>query len=98
MVLLDARQRLMGVHVVSEGLIDTTLAIPRDVFREATLAGASGVVAFHNHPSGDPRPSQSDVELTRRLIDAGRIVGIEMVDHLILADSHFVSMRQANLS
>jgi len=96
-VLLDARHRLLGMHLVSEGAVDATLAIPRDVFREATFAGASAIVAFHNHPSGDPWPSQSDIDLTRRLMDAGRIVGIDVVDHLILADTNFVSMRKAEL-
>lgn len=96
-VMLDSRHRLLGVHLVSEGTVDGTLAIPRDVFREATVAGAPAVVAFHNHPSGDPRPTRSDVELTRRLMDAGRIVGIEVVDHLILADTRFVSIRKAEL-
>lgn len=96
-VLLDARYRLLAVHLVSEGAVDATLAIPRDVFREATFAGASAVVVFHNHPSGDPWPSTSDIELTRRLMDAGRIVGIEVVDHLILADTDFVSLRKAEL-
>ena len=96
-VLLDSRHRLLGVHLVSEGSVDATLAIPRDVFREATVAGAAAVVAFHNHPSGDPSPTRADLELTHRLMDAGRIVGIDLVDHLILADTAFVSMRNAEL-
>ena len=96
-VLLDSRHRLLGVHLVSEGTIDATFAIPRDAFREATFAGASAIVAFHNHPSGDPWPTKSDIELTHRLIQAGRIVGIDVVDHLVLADAAFVSMRKAAL-
>ena len=70
---------------------------PREVFREAIAVRAAAIVLFHNHPSGDPWPSPSDIALTRRLMDAGRIVGIEVVDHLILADTDFVSMRKAEL-
>ena len=96
-VLLDARHRLMRVHIVSEGGLDAAVATPREVFREATITGASAIVAFHNHPSGDPTPTASDVELTRRLIDAGRIVGIDVLDHLVLADAALVSIRRAKL-
>ena len=96
-VLLDARHRFLRVHLVSEGGLDSVVAVPRDVFREATISGASALVAFHNHPSGDPTPTRSDVTLTRRLIDAGRIVGIDVLDHLVLADAAFVSIRRAEL-
>lgn len=95
-VLLDSRHRMIRIQVVSEGALDAALAIPRDVFREAAISRAAAVVVFHNHPSGDPRPTSSDVELTRRLVDAGRIVGIDVLDHLILADTVFYSMRKAN--
>ena len=94
-VLLDSRHRLLRIHVVSEGGLDETLAVPRDVFREAAIARAAAVVVFHNHPSGDPKPTPTDLALTRRLIDAGRIVGIDVVDHLILTDTVYCSLRQA---
>jgi DNA repair protein RadC len=96
-VLLDARHRLMHVHMVSEGGLDVALALPRDVFREATLSGAAAVALFHNHPSGDPEPSHDDLLLTRRLIHAGRIVGIDVVDHLILGDTEYCSLRQRKM-
>lgn len=96
-VLLDGRHRFLGVHIVSEGTIDATLALPRDVYREATIGGAAAVLLFHNHPSGDPTPSRDDVALTRRLAAAGRIVGIDLVDHMILADAQWVSLREAKL-
>jgi len=96
-VLLDSRHRLIRVHIVSEGTIDRTIGLPRDVFREAAIAGASAVAIFHNHPTGDPMPSPDDVLLTRRVWDAGEIVGIELVDHVILADSTYYSMRMAQL-
>jgi DNA repair protein RadC len=93
-VLLDARQRLMRVHIVSEGSLDSALAIPRDVFREATISQAASMVVFHNHPSGDVLPSRDDFEVTARLIDAGKIVGIDVLDHLILGDTMYCSMRR----
>jgi len=92
-LLLDARHRFMGAHIISEGVMDAAVAVPRDVFREATIAGAAAVVLFHNHPSGDPTPSRADIALTARLIDAGDIVGIEVVDHMVLADTSYCSMR-----
>jgi DNA repair protein RadC len=79
--------------MVSEGGLDVAVAVPRDVFREATQSGAAAVVLFHNHPSGDPEPSRDDLLLTRRLIHAGRIVGIDVVDHLILGDTEYCSLR-----
>jgi len=96
-ILLDARHRLLHVHMVSEGGLDATLALPRDVFREATLSGAAAVVIFHNHPSGDPEPSRDDLLLTRRLLHAGRIVGIDVVDHIILGDTEYCSIRQRKM-
>jgi DNA repair protein RadC len=92
-LLLDARHRLIRVRLLSSGSRDASLAHPREVFREAALASACGVVLFHNHPSGDPRPSSEDYALTRRLVDAGSIMGIEVVDHLILADNRYYSLR-----
>jgi DNA repair protein RadC len=96
-VLLDARHRLIRVHIVSEGTIDRTIGVPRDVFREAAIAGAAAVVIFHNHPTGDATPTPDDVLLTRRMQEAGEIVGIDLVDHIILADSTYYSLRMARL-
>lgn len=96
-VMLDGRHRFIRTHIVTEGTIDAAAALPRDVFREATISGAAGVVVFHNHPSGDPAPTADDVAVTRRLADAGRIVGIDLVDHMILADSRYCSLREAKL-
>ncbi len=93
-VLLDARHRFLRVHIVSEGSLDAAIGVPRDVFREATISSAAAVLLFHNHPSGDPAPTREDVDLTRRLAAAGRIVGIDVVDHLILADGRFCSLRE----
>jgi DNA repair protein RadC len=96
-VLLDTKHRLIRVHLVSEGGLDQTLGVPRDVFREATIAGASAVALFHNHPSGDPTPSRDDVLLTRRIAEAGEIVGIDVIEHIVLADASYYSMKTAKL-
>jgi len=93
-VLLDVKHRLLKVAVVSVGSIDATVILPREVFREAALSAAGAIVLFHNHPSGDPTPSPDDLAVTRRMVDAGRLMGIDVVDHLILADARYVSLRE----
>lgn len=93
-LLLDARHRVLHARVLTRGTVDATPMHPRDVFREAALAGAAAVVLFHNHPSGDPLPSPEDVALTQRMIDAGHLMGIAVVDHLILGDSNYCSLRE----
>ena len=77
------------------GRLDSSLVHPREVFRAASECWAAAVVLFHNHPSGDPTPSADDVALTRRLIDAGVLMGIEVRDHLVLADSKYFSFKEA---
>jgi DNA repair protein RadC len=91
-LLLDSRLRVIRAQLLSTGIVDGSSAHPRDVFREAVRAGASALVAFHNHPSGDATPSPDDVEVTARLVAAGEVVGVRVVDHLILADMHYCSL------
>jgi DNA repair protein RadC len=81
---LSARRRLVGFVRLSEGTLDTILAHPRDVFRVAIVANAHAVVVMHNHPSGDPSPSEADIKLTRDLIRAGQLLKIECLDHVII--------------
>jgi DNA repair protein RadC len=92
-LLLDARHRWLRTRLLSSGSRDASLVHPREVFREAAIAGASALVAFHNHPSGDPTPSAEDVALTRRLVRAGEVMGIDVIDHLVLADTRFCSLK-----
>ena len=94
-VLLDSKQRLLRTAVLSIGTLDSSLAHPRDIYREAAVWGAAGLVVFHNHPSGDPTPSRDDVELTDRLRAAGEVVGIDLLDHIILAESRYFSFKEA---
>ncbi len=93
-LLLDARHRVLHARVLTRGTADATTMHPRDVFREAALAGAAAVVLFHNHPSGDPLPSAEDLALTQRMIDAGQVMGIAVVDHVILGDTSYCSLRE----
>jgi len=97
LMMLDARQRLIRADVVAVGSADFVLVHPRDVFRAAILARATSIVAFHNHPTGDVTPSRADVELTQRLLSAGRLVGIDVMDHLILGETRYCSVREARL-
>ena len=95
LVLLDVRCRVIRTALLSIGTIDATTVHPREVFREAAAAGASSLVLFHNHPSGDPSPSPDDVRLTARLVRAGEVMGIDVIDHLILADHRYYSFRES---
>jgi DNA repair protein RadC len=94
-VMLDTKNHVVRVKIVSMGSLDSTVVHPREVFREAASASAAAIILFHNHPSGDPTPSQEDIALTKRLVEAGDIMGIEVLDHLILADHRYFSMREA---
>jgi len=91
-IMLDTKQRVIRIKILSLGSLDQTIVHPREVFREAASASAASIVLFHNHPSGDPAPSADDLALTARLVSAGGLMGIEVVDHLILADRLYFSL------
>jgi len=82
--LLDAKHHITALHTVSIGHLTSSLVHPREVFKAAILANAAALIAVHNHPSGDPTPSQEDHALTQRLINAGSLMGIELLDHVII--------------
>ena len=94
---LDTRNRLINCKPVSIGSLDTSIVHPREVFKEAVSSSASSVIFVHNHPSGDPEPSQEDVELTKRLAKAGEIIGIDVLDHIIVCDKSYLSLKAKNL-
>jgi DNA repair protein RadC len=83
-VLLNTRRKLIRVEQITQGTLDTILVHPREVFKSAIAAGAAAVVLVHNHPSGDPTPSEADIKVTRDLIRAGQLLKIEVLDHVIL--------------
>jgi DNA repair protein RadC len=91
-MLLDSRHRVLRTAVLAVGGLNSSGVEPRDVFREAATGGAAAIVIFHNHPSGDPTPSPDDVAFTRRMVAAGALMGIDVVDHVILGDARYWSM------
>jgi DNA repair protein RadC len=94
-VMLDTKHRVIRVKVVAIGSLDSAVVHPREVFREAAAVSAAAIVLFHNHPSGDPTPSGEDLLLTQRMLHAGDIMGIDVLDHLILADQRYYSLVEA---
>ncbi|GAI62368.1 unnamed protein product [marine sediment metagenome] len=96
-LLLDTRNQLIKVSEISIGSLDTSIVHPREVFKEAISASAASVIFVHNHPSGDPEASEDDIELTKRLAQAGEIVGIEVLDHIIISDKKYLSLKRQGL-
>ena len=92
---LDARNRLLGEKELFRGTLDRAIAEPREILKEGLLRGAAGVIVFHTHPSGDPSPSPEDLTFTRRMRDAGELVGVRLLDHFILGNAgRWVSLKQ----
>ena len=92
---LSTKHRVIAYHEVSRGTLDATLVHPREVFKAALLANAAAIILTHNHPSGDPSPSADDVQLTRRLVDAGALLGVDVLDHIIVGDGRYYSFKEA---
>lgn len=99
-LVLSTRRKVLGHYVVATGTLDTILAHPREVFRPAIVAAASAIVLIHNHPSGDPTPSDADIKVTRDMIRAGQLLKIELLDHVIMGTAtpervkDYVSLRE----
>ena len=96
-LLLDTRNQVLKVAEISVGSLDSSIVHPREVFKEAIAASAAAVIFAHNHPSGDCTPSTDDIELTKRLVQAGQIIGIEVLDHIIIGDRKHLSLKSKGL-
>ncbi len=99
---LDVRNRLINRHLISLGLADASLVHPREVYRPVLHDGASAIICVHGHPSGDPTPSAEDLRITRQLVEAGRIIDIQVLDHVVIGRPRngspaFVSLRESGL-
>ena len=94
-LMLNVRQRIRGHHLISIGSLTEAMAHPREVFRAAVIGAAHSVVLMHNHPSGDPSPSDADLRMTKRLVESGRILCIEVTDHIVVGSNRHLSLREA---
>lgn len=97
-ILLNRKNMPLGRTVVSRGSASSTVVHAREVFKPAILAAASGIIGVHNHPSGDPAPSRADIQVTRNLREAGQIIGIDLIDHMIIGDgTRYYSFSESGL-
>ena len=96
-LLLDTRGQVTKISEVSVGTLDSSIVHPREVFKEAISASAASVIFCHNHPSGDPEPSEDDIKLTERMVQAGEVMGIDVLDHIIIGDKQHLSLKSKGL-
>ena len=93
-LLMDSKNRVMKIITVSVGILDSSLVHPREVFKDAILASSASLIIAHNHPSGDPTPSPEDKRITQRLYEAGQLIGIDLLDHIVIGDNRWISLKE----
>ena len=96
-ILLNTKHKIIGIKEISRGSLNSSIVHPREVFRIAIKRSSASIIVAHNHPSGDTTPSEEDIELTKRLIKTGEIVGIDLLDHLIIAQQNYISLKEKQL-
>lgn len=94
---LDTKNRLIREETVSVGSLNANIVHPREVFKTAIQESAAAIIVAHNHPSGDPAPSQNDIDITKKLVESGKVVGIEVYDHIIIGNGRYLSLKEQNL-
>jgi len=97
LITLDTKNNITGIFTVSTGSLNGSIVHPREVFKRAVLQNAASIIICHNHPSGDPTPSQDDINITKRIYDAGKILGIELLDHIIIGDYKYTSLKERGI-
>ena len=97
LISLNTKNRVLGIIPVSVGSLNSSPVHPREVFKEAIKRSSAAIILLHNHPSGDPTPSKEDIEVTKRLAEAGRLLGIDVYDHVIIGDRRFVSLKEKGI-
>lgn len=96
-VLLDTKNQVIATPKISKGGLSSSIVHPREVFKEAIRRSSAAIILYHNHPSGQPEPSQEDIKITNRLIEAGKLIGIEVLDHVVIGDNVYVSMKEKGI-
>lgn len=96
-LLLDTKNQIIVTEEISVGTLNASIVHPRDVFKAAIKRNANSIILIHNHPSGDPTPSNEDINITNRLIDGGNLIGIKVLDHIIIGDNRYISFKEKNL-
>lgn len=96
-MLLDMKNHILNMPIVTTGTLSASVAHPREVFRQAIEHSAASVILLHNHPSGDPSPSREDIQVTKRMVEVGKIMDIPVLDHIIIGDDRFTSMKEKGL-
>lgn len=95
--ILDTKNQILSIETISIGTLNASIVHPRDVYKVAIKKNANSIILIHNHPSGDPNPSNEDISITNRLIDAGNLIGIKVLDHIIIGDNKYISFKEKNL-
>jgi DNA repair protein RadC len=91
---LNTKNQVLHKQTIFIGSLNASIVHPREVFREALKRSAASIICLHNHPSGDPAPSREDIEVTKRLVECGKMIGIDVLDHLIIGENKFVSLKE----
>lgn len=97
MLTLDTKNNVTGGFTVSKGTVNASIVHPREVFKRALLHNASSIALVHNHPSGNPKPSEEDKQITKRLAEVGALIGIKVIDHIVLGEERYYSFRECGL-
>lgn len=97
LLMLDTKSKLLGESNISKGTVNASLVSPRELFIEALDCGAVSIILLHNHPSGDPTPSQADILFTKRVKEAGELIGISLLDHIIIGNNCYISFAEQNM-
>ncbi len=96
-IFLNIKNKIIAAEVIFKGSLNSSIVHPREIFRLALKRNAASVILLHNHPSGDPKPSSEDINVTNRLVEAGELMGIKVLDHIIVGEKNYVSFREKNL-
>lgn len=96
-LVFDTKNKVIGAFEVSHGSLNSSIVHPREVFKRALLLNGASIALAHNHPSGNPKPSEEDIKITKRLVEAGNILGIKVLDHIIVGEDYFLSFTEEGL-